>query len=79
MNYWAGKPNEAEVYIKGKVASVSCFAFNIGTYFVPARTGHNVEQAMGIKVVVKIRGSEDGIIKQILLGGTPFNRTALIR
>ena len=47
--------------------------FNIGTYFVPEGTGHIIEQAADIPVVVKISSGGDAIIKQMLPGEAPFN------
>ena len=67
------KPDEAEVYIKGKMASAGRLDFNIGADFVPEGTGHIIEQAADIRVVVKISSGGDAIIKQVLLGEAPFN------
>ena len=73
VDYRATKPAEADVYIKGKVASVGRLNFNIGTYFVPEGTGHIIEQAEDVRVVVKISSGGNAIIKQVLLGEAPFN------
>ena len=73
VDYRATKPDEADVYIKGKVASVGRLNFNIGTYFVPEGTGHIIEQAEDVRVVVKISSGGNAIIKQVLLGEAPFN------
>ncbi len=73
VDYRATKPREAEVYIKGTVAAAGRLDFNIGTYFVPEGTGHIIEQAADIRVVVKVGSGGDAIIKQVLLGESPFN------
>ena len=73
VDYRATKPGKAEVYIKGKVAASGRLDFNIGTYFVPEGTGHIIEQAADIRVVVKVGSGGDAIIKEVLLGEAPFN------
>jgi len=55
------------------MASAGRLDFNIGADFVPEGTGHIIEKAADIRVVVKISIGGDAIIKQVLLGEAPFN------
>ena len=47
--------------------------FGIGTFFVPEGTGHIVEDARDVKVVVSLSASGDAVIKTVLVDGLPFN------
>ena len=47
--------------------------FGIGTYFVPEGTGHIVERADDVKVVVNVDGGGNAAIKDLLVDGEPFN------
>ncbi len=64
---------EGEVFIKGRVDRMGHADFNIGTYFVPEGTGHVIERAQDVKVVVKLDADGNAIIKQVLVDGQPFD------
>ena len=64
---------EGEVFIKGRVDRKGHTDFGIGTYFVPEGTGHIIERAQDVKVVVKLDADGNAIIKQVLVDGEPFD------
>ena len=64
---------EGEVFIKGRVDRMGHADFGIGTYFVPEGTGHIIERAQDVKVVVKLDADGNAIIKQVLVDGDPFD------
>ena len=64
---------EGEVFIKGRVDRMGHADFSIGTYFVPEGTGHIIERAQDVKVVVKLDADGNAIIKQVLVDGEPFD------
>ena len=47
--------------------------FNIGTYFVPEGTGHIIENAQDVKVVVNVDADGSAIIMEVLVDGEPFD------
>ena len=66
-------PSASEVFIKGRVDSRGRLDFGIGTYFVPEGTGHIIEDAQDVKVVVKLDANGNAIIKEVLVDGEPFD------
>lgn len=67
---WEPKP--ADVFIRGKVNDRRRLDFGIGTFFVPEGTGHIVERAQDVKVVVSLSASGNAVIKMVLVDGRPF-------
>ena len=70
---WSPHSAEGEVYIKGRVDRPGHLDFGIGTYFVPEGTGHIIEGAQDVKVVVNVDTDGSAIIKQALVDGEPFD------
>ena len=71
--YEYSRPPASEVFIKGRIDSRGRLDFGIGTYFVPEGTGHIIEGAQGVKVVVKLDAGGNAIIKQVLVDGEAFD------
>lgn len=67
------EPNPTDVFIRGKVNDSRRLDFGIGTFFVPEGTGHIVERARDVKVVVSLSASGNAVIKQVLVDGRPFD------
>ena len=67
------EPNPTDVFIRGKVNDRRRLDFGIGTFFVPEGTGHIVERAQDVKVVVSLSASGNAVIKTVLVDGEPFN------
>ncbi len=70
------KPEGGQVFIKGRIDRPKHLDFGIGTYFVPEGTGHIIEGAQDVKVVVKLDADGNAIIKQVLVDGQPFDPDA---
>ena len=66
------KPGSADVYIKGVISVDGRLDFGIGTYFVPEGTGHIIERAQDVKVIVSLDGRGQAVIKGVLVDGVPF-------
>ena len=62
-----------EVFIKGRIDRIGHADFGIGTYFVPEGTGHIVERAQDVKVVVSVDEDGNAVIKDVLVDGDPFD------
>ncbi len=62
-----------EVFIKGRIDRIGHADFGIGTYFVPEGTGHIVERAQDVKVVVSVDRNGNAVIKDLLVDGEPFD------
>ena len=71
--YEYSRPPASQVFIKGRIDSRGRLDFGIGTYFVPEGTGHIIEAAQDVKVVVKLDADGNAIIKQVLVDGEPFD------
>ena len=71
--YEYSRPSTSQVYIKGRVDSRGRLDFGIGTYFVPEGTGHIIENAQDVKVVVNLDADGNAIIKEVLVDGEPFD------
>ncbi len=71
--YARARPDAADVYIRGVVNQRGRLDFGIGTYFVPEGTGHIIEQAQDVKVVVSLNDRGQAVIKRVLVDGVPFN------
>ena len=67
------RPDSGEVYIRGTVSDRDRLDFGIGTFFVPEGTGHIVENASDVKVVVSLSSSGNAVIKEVLVDGRPFD------
>ncbi len=61
-----------EVFIRGRIDRMGHADFGIGTYFVPEGTGHIVERAQDVKVVVRVDRNGNAVIKDLLVDGEPF-------
>lgn len=70
---WSPRFAEGKVYIKGRVDRPGHLDFGIGTYFVPEGTGHIIEGAQNVKVVVNVDADGSAIIKEVLVDGEPFD------
>ena len=70
------KPDPGDVYIRGRINDRGRLDFGIGTFFVPEGTGHLVENARDVKVVVALDSSGNAVIKQVLIDGMPFDPDA---
>lgn len=62
-----------EVFIQGRVDRRGHADFGISTYFVPEGTGHIIENAQDVKVVVNLDADGNAIIKQVLVDGELFD------
>jgi len=67
------QPEPAEPYIRGVINANRRLDFGIGTFFVPEGTGHIVEDARDVKVVVSLGDGGRAVIKSVLVDGFPFN------
>ena len=65
-------PDSADVYIRGVISVDGRLDFGIGTYFVPEGTGHIIERAQDVKVVVSLDDRGQAVIKNVLVDGAPF-------
>ena len=72
-SYEYDRPPATRVFIKGRIDSRGRLDFGIGTYFVPEGTGHIIERAQDVKVVVKLDADGNAIIKEVLVDGEPFD------
>ena len=66
------RPDSGEVFIRGKIDDRQRLDFGIGTFFVPEGTGHIVENASDVKVVVSLDERGNAVIKELLVDGAPF-------
>jgi uncharacterized membrane-anchored protein len=64
---------DGKTIIRGRVDDPGRLDFGIGTYFVPEGTGHIVEGAEDVKVVVSLDGNGNAVIKDVLVDGEPFD------
>lgn len=71
--YGLSQPNAADAYIRGVVTVNRRLDFGIGTFFVPEGTGHIVEDAEDVKVVVSLDDRGQAVIKSVLVDGLPFD------
>ena len=70
--YTRSMPESSDVYIRGVIAVDGRLDFGIGTYFIPEGTGHIIEGAQDVKVVVSLDGRGQAVIKRVLVDGVPF-------
>lgn len=73
------RPVSGEVYIRGVVNDRGRLDFGIDTFFVPEGTGHIVENASDVKVVVSLSSSGNAAIKEVLVDGRLFAHEAELR
>ena len=66
------EPKPTDVYIRGVINQRGRLDYGIGTYFVPEGTGHIIERAQDVKVVVSLGSQGQAVIKRILVDGAPF-------
>ena len=71
--YEYSRPAASQIFIRGRIDSRGRLDFSIGTYFVPEGTGHIIERAQDVKVVVNLDSEGNAIIKQVLVDGEPFD------
>ena len=64
---------DGEVFIRGRIDRTGHADFGIGTYFVPEGTGHIVERAQDVKVVVRVDRNGNAVIEDLLVDGEPFD------
>ena len=74
--YSSWEPNPEDIFIRGQVNDRRRLDFGIGTFFVPEGTGHIVERAQDVKVVVSLSYSGNAVIKRVLVDGAPFDPDA---
>ena len=74
--YSRWEPDPEDVFIRGQVNDRRRLDFDIGTFFVPEGTGHIVERAQDVKVVVSLSYSGNAVIKRVLVDGAPFDPNA---
>ena len=67
------QPESADVYIRGVISVNRRLDFGIDTYFVPEGTGHIIERAQDVKVVISLDDRGQAVIKNVLVDGVPFN------
>ena len=72
LRHAVNRPAYPAVYIRGTVNARGRLDFGIGTYFVPEGTGHIIEQARDVKVVVALDDAGRAVIKRVLVDGAPF-------
>ena len=70
--YSTWEPKPADVFVRGNVNDRGRLDFGIGTFFVPEGTGHIVEDALDVKVMVSLSASGNAVIKTVLVDGKPF-------
>ncbi len=70
--YESTRPGDG-TFIRGELGGDGNIDFGLGTFFVPEGTGHVVEQAGDLKVIVSLDESGSSIIKDVLVDGIPFN------
>ena len=75
-HYRLDRPSDTQVFVKGRVDRPGHLDFGIGTYFVPEGTGHIIEGAQDVKVVVSVDADGSAIIKGVLVDGQPFDPDA---
>ena len=68
----SSEPDSTDVYIRGVISVDGRLDFGIGTYFVPEGTGHIIERAQDVKVVVTLDDRGQAVIKNVLVDGAPF-------
>ena len=73
MQYRTNVPPSSSVFIKGRVDRRGHLGFGVGSYFVPEGTGHIIEGAQDVKVVVNVDTNGSASIKQVLVDGQPFD------
>ncbi len=69
---YQGPIPDGYVFIKGEVNDRRRLDFGIGTFFVPEGTGHIIEEARDVKVVVSLDSDGNAVIKTVLVDGEPF-------
>ena len=67
------QPEPPKVYIRGRIDDRGRIDFRIGTFFVQEGTGHIIENARDVKVVVSLSAEGRAVIKQVLVDGRPFD------
>ncbi len=70
--YETSRPRDG-TFIRGVLKSGREVDFGLGTFFVPEGTGHVVERARDLKVVVSLEEGGNAIIKDVLVDGRPFD------
>ena len=71
--YDLARPPPSEVFIRGVVNQHGRLEFGIDTYFVPEGTGHIIENAEDVKVVISLGDRGQAVIKRVLVDGVPFD------
>ena len=72
VSYESTRPGDG-TFIRGVLGEDGNIDFGLGTFFVPEGTGHIVEQAGDLKVIVSLNEGGSSIIKDVLVDGIPFS------
>ena len=72
-HYEVFQPPPDDVFICGVTNQRGRLEFGIDTYFVPEGTGHIIETAEDVKVVVSLGDRGQAVIKYVLVDGAPFD------
>ena len=70
--YSITRGDAGNVFIKGRIDRALHLGFGIDTYFVPEGTGHIIEDADDVQVIVSIDRDGNAVIKDVLVDGEPF-------
>ena len=70
--YDFSREDAGPVAIQGEIDDQGMLDFGIGTYFVPEGTGLGIERAQDVKVKVVVDANGNGVIKEVLVDGEPF-------
>ena len=76
VSYLAGdrQPRESgDLFIRGQLQTGNRIDFGIGTYFVPAGTGHAIEDARDVKIRVSVTRDGDATVTGVILDGEDFD------
>ena len=72
--YHRKHPRPGQLFITGIADDSGRLDFGIDTYFVPEGTGHVIERAQDVKVVVLVEPRRgDAVIEDVLVDGVPFD------
>ena len=72
-NYQLEKPSSSRVFLKGTINSRGRLSFGIDKFFVPEGTGHIIERATDVKVLVAVNSSGSAVIEDLIVDGLPFD------
>mgnify|MGYP001307686700 CR=1 FL=1 len=67
------KPDSDQVFIKGTTNERKRLEFGIDTFFIPEGTGHIIEGARDVKVLVAVNSSGSAVIEDLIVDGQSFD------